>query len=346
MAKYKIKDIPDNSYFTAPVSADGGFVIAVPGIPVDDNIKKLLRKWEFYELFSAGEPVEALPAALPPLPEEESGKGVSTPQEDDAREHSGRTVETYALLSEYTKRVLNGIASGFNNNLKTVRPGSGINYLVLAGDMRELCQAILRESRHLLRIMQDKKITDGKTYQVLHAVNSLILSVLMGNDLKLNEDQLAELAVAALLHEAGMLHHPPGIYLADKPLTPEERKAILTHPILGFNMLRSLNFPPAVQLAALEHHERENGSGYPRHLNGSGISAYAKIIAVACSFETAASARPRKDVNDRRERIIDILKNEDDRYDHAAIRALIHSLSTYPVGSGVVLSGAPVHCGA
>ncbi|MDR0709204.1 MAG: HD-GYP domain-containing protein, partial [Spirochaetaceae bacterium] len=351
MVKYKIRDIPENSYFTAPVSTDGGFSIASPEIPVDENFKKLLLKWEFRELFSAGEPKEGPPGDILPFLEKPD-KG--SPAADDDYEQIGQAVETYALLSEYTEKLMDRISSGFLNRQKRVFPVAGINYQTLADDMREFCQIILKERRFLLRIMQEKTSPGGETenrdadpsrflssredYQVSHAVKSLILSVIIGDYLKFNEDQLTELGVAALLHESGMLCLPPEIYLTNKPLTREKRKTILKHPVLGFSILKSLNFPPAVQFAVLEHHERENGKGYPRQLNGTRINAYAKIIAVACSYEASTAVRPYKDAKDGYEGVIEILKNEGGRYNNTVVRALIRLLSIYPIGSYVILS--------
>jgi HD-GYP domain-containing protein (c-di-GMP phosphodiesterase class II) len=382
MAKYKIQDIPENSFFSGVVylgdglddGFDGGFtdgfIVASPEIPIDKYFRKLLLNWEFRELFSNGEPGNEPPGYLLPFLEESA---------EDASADDGRVIratEIYARLTKFTENLLNKVSSilGGGQADRNLPPGqirgdAGIDYQELAGKARELCRIIRNEDRYLLRIMQYKHTVNGEAgdqgqdslgqapsgqapseqaparflssrqdYQVSHTVNSLILSVTMGNYLKFSEDQLTDLAVAALLHEAGMLRIPPDTYLTDKPLTREERRAIVTHPILGFNILKSLNFPQNIRLAVLEHHERENGSGYPQRLTGSKISLYAKIIAVACSFEAITAVRPYKDARDGHSGILDLLKNEGGRYDETAIRALIYSLSIYPIGSYVLLS--------
>jgi HD-GYP domain-containing protein (c-di-GMP phosphodiesterase class II) len=359
MTKYKIQDIPENSFFPGVVCLDDGFIIASPEIPIDGHIRKLLLNWEFRELLAEGEPGKDPPGDVLPFLETD-GENASAPQATDD-ERVTRATEIYARLIEFTEKILNRVSASLNGgktgaDLPPGQPHSdaGIEYQELADKVRDFCRIIQSEDRYLLRIMQDKYMVNGETgnqgndltqffsnredYQVSHTVNSLILSVIMGNYLKLNDDQLVDLAVAALLHEAGMLHIPPDAYLTDKPLTREERKAILSHPILGFNILRSLNFPQNIRLAVLEHHERENGSGYPQRLTGSKISLYAKIIAVACSFEAITAVRPYKDARDGHSGILDLLKNEGGRYDETAIRALIYSLSIYPIGSYVFLS--------
>jgi len=141
-----------------------------------------------------------------------------------------------------------------------------------------------------------------------------------------------------VLHEVGMLKLPVQAYVSTRPLNEQERKAILRHPLFGFSMLKSLDIPLAISLAALEHHERENGSGYPQHLSGEKISLYSKIIAVACSYEALSSKRPHKEAKDGYTGMLELLKNEGKQYDDTIVRALVFSLSIYPIGLYVLLS--------
>jgi HD-GYP domain-containing protein (c-di-GMP phosphodiesterase class II) len=359
MEKYKINDIPENTYFRGVVYLDDEFIIASPEIPIDEHLKKLLLGWEFREIASEGELTNEPPEELLPFFEKPE-ESVSVQDADD-EDRVIRATEIYTRLTEFTGKLLNRVSSQFGGGQANEKPlpgkagaGPGIDYRELAAKAREFCRIIQRENRYLLRVMQYKHKVHGKAdsrgrdpspsslpredYQVSHTVNSLILAVTMGDYLKLSDEKLIDLAVAALLHETGMLHIPPETYLTDKPLTREEHRAILSHPILGFNILKSLNFPQNIRLAVLEHHERENGSGYPQKLTGSKISLYAKIIAVACSFEAITSTRPYKDARDGHSGILDLLKNEGGRYDEAILRALIYSLSIYPIGSYVLLS--------
>jgi HD-GYP domain-containing protein (c-di-GMP phosphodiesterase class II) len=103
-------------------------------------------------------------------------------------------------------------------------------------------------------------------------------------------------------------------------------------------MLKERQVPLAVCLAALEHHERMNGSGYPRALTGDKISLYSKIIMVACSFDAVTADRPYKQAKDGYSAMVDILKNEGKQYDETVIRALVYGLSIYPIGTQVMLT--------
>jgi HD-GYP domain-containing protein (c-di-GMP phosphodiesterase class II) len=166
----------------------------------------------------------------------------------------------------------------------------------------------------------------------------MVISVIIGVYLKLPTHRLIELGVSALLHDIGMRKLPPQIYLVQRALWPHEKKAISAHPIFGFNLLKSYDHPLAVALGALEHHEWENGMGYPRRLTGEKISLYAKIIAVAGSYEALSSERPHKSAKDGHTGIQELMKNENRQYDDTIIRALVYSLSIYPIGLYVLLS--------
>jgi HD-GYP domain-containing protein (c-di-GMP phosphodiesterase class II) len=204
--------------------------------------------------------------------------------------------------------------------------------------VKELCDFIKNDRRYILRELRNAEPETEQNYLVSHAVKSAILSIIIGSYLRLAGHRLIELGIAAILHETGMLRLPPAIYMNNRSLKFEERKAILDHPALGYSILKSFNLPLAVSIPALEHHERENGEGYPRQLTGDKISLYSKIIAVACSYEAQTSQRPHKSAKGGFEGMMELLKNERKQYDDAVIRALVFSLSIYPIGLYVLLS--------
>jgi HD-GYP domain-containing protein (c-di-GMP phosphodiesterase class II) len=213
-----------------------------------------------------------------------------------------------------------------------------LDFKSVAEKVKTACDMVREDRRFLMRAQKNIDPPAEQNYLATHAVRSTIISIIIGTYLKLPTHRLIELGVAALLHEIGMIKLPPQIYLNKRDLSPQERKAILTHPVLSFNMLKAFDFPLVVSLAALEHHERENGTGYPQKLTSEKISLYAKIIAVACSYEALSSNRPHKEAKDGHTGMVELLKNEGKQYDDTVVRALVFSLSIYPIGLYVLLS--------
>jgi HD-GYP domain-containing protein (c-di-GMP phosphodiesterase class II) len=323
MKEYAVKTLSPESFFSQPVYLDQRFVIAAPEMAISTAIKSALQEWGFEIILSEGEPREDYsPEEIPA-----GGSAVTAPKESVDAEQLKNAEELYANFQTY-------VESLFAQMSMNIPP----QFNEIAGKIKDLCNTIKDDRRYLLRVLRNAKQKAGQNYLTSHTVKSTILAIIIGSYLKLTSHRLIELGVAAVLHEAGMLRLQPGIYMNKDTLNREEQKAILSHPILGFNVLKSFNLPLTVTIAALEHHERENGEGYPRRLTGERISLYAKIIAVACSYEALTSDRPYKEAKDGFAGMLDLLKNERKQYDDTVIRALVFSLSIYPIGLYVLLS--------
>jgi HD-GYP domain-containing protein (c-di-GMP phosphodiesterase class II) len=326
MGSFNVKEIPAGSFFTKPAFLDDQFIVAAPETPFTEQLKQTLLAWSFQEITSDGEPRAEYHSEVTgsPLELEMTGEGGLSDGEQLKRAEEFR-----AEFQQYVETLFTQIAVKGTLEFKPV-----------AEKIKDVCETIKEERRYLLRVLKsaDEMGDGGSNYLAAHAVTSTIISVIIGTYLKLPSHRLRELGVAALLHEVGMIRLPPQIYLNKRPLSPQERKAILTHPILSYNMLKSFGFPLTIAIAALEHHERENGEGYPQKLTGDKISVYSKIIAVACSYEALTSARPHKDAKNGYTGMLDLLKNVGKQYDDAVVRALVYSLSIYPIGLRVLLS--------
>jgi HD-GYP domain-containing protein (c-di-GMP phosphodiesterase class II) len=323
MKDYPIADIAPETYFSKPVYLDQRFVIAAPEMAVSAAIKTALEEWGFNALHSDGEPVEEY--SLEEMPDPESPVIVF---KDTADIEQMRRAETVYLQFQYY------VSSVFAQILTNTPPDLN----EMTEKVRSLCDFIKNDRRYILRALKNAEPETEQNYLVSHTAKSAILSIIIGSYLKLASYRLIELGIAAILHETGMIRLPPAVYMNNRSLNSEERQTILAHPALGFNILKSFNLPLAVTLPALEHHERENGEGYPRQLTGDKIGLYSKIIAVACSYEAQTSQRPHKSAKDGFEGMVDLLKNERKHYDDTVIRALVFSLSIYPIGLYVLLS--------
>ena len=107
-----------------------------------------------------------------------------------------------------------------------------------------------------------------------------------------SNQHLGNLARGAYLHDIGKLGTPDGILLKPGPLTAEERAIMQTHVQIGFELVKGIPFLSATADIILMHHERHDGSGYPRGLRGEDILPGARIFAVADSFDAITSDRP------------------------------------------------------
>ena len=320
--KLPLKDITSEHFFTEPVYLDKQFILTAPEMKFTGEMKKALEEWNFREIYSAGFPTEYYIEKTQNT-KSKGASGISSHGDPELK----RAKKFYADFLKYVERLFT-----------QVDQTNKLDYGSIVEMMRPVCEAIREDRRYILRIEKNQLSGHNDNYLASHAAKSTIISIVIGLQMKIPNHRLIELGVAALLHEIGMIRLSEETYLSSRQLEPYERKAILTHPILGYNILKASEFPLSVSTPVLEHHERENGSGYPRNLTSEKISLNSKIIAVACSFEALNANRPHKKAKDAYTGMMELLKNPGKQYDDAVVRALVFSLSLYPIGLYVLLS--------
>jgi putative nucleotidyltransferase with HDIG domain len=125
-----------------------------------------------------------------------------------------------------------------------------------------------------------------------HATRVCALATSVATTLGWDERDLETVRLGGLLHDVGKLALPSELLGRPGPLTAEELAVVRTHPAAGAQILRSLPDARAALSAVLHHHERWDGSGYPRRLAGSEIPAAARLVCLADAFDAMTSPRP------------------------------------------------------
>jgi HD-GYP domain-containing protein (c-di-GMP phosphodiesterase class II) len=349
MNSFKVSDLKPNIFFTSDVILDKTFVLLSNSTPVTETLLKALNDWEFSTIWSNG--TIGTGAAKPEF------TAVDLPQEDE---------ETSSVIGDKVKKAMESVSveetdtpDAETNRLNVVQSvyNEYLNYISniytryathkelnldeISSTVKDLCIFVKENRRFVLRV-QPSMEARNRNFLVSHSMRSTIYALTIGLQLRLPLSKLVELGVSCILHEIGMIRLPPQLYMNDRPLTTTEKKAMLTHPLLSYNILKSYEFPLAITLGVLEHHEKENGLGYPRKLSGDKISMYAKIISVACSFEAITAPRHYKQAQSSYAAMIELLKNEGNQYDGNVIKALLYSLSLFPIGSYVYLSDGKI----
>ncbi|MGB9621512.1 MAG: HD-GYP domain-containing protein, partial [Brevinematia bacterium] len=180
---------------------------------------------------------------------------------------------------------------------------------------------------------------DKSKYLPTHAVNVTILGVLLGMELGYPEQKLRLLSTGLLLMDIGMVFIPMSIIERESKLTLEEYNKIKTHTVLGYKaVVNENNFSPEVGRVCLEHHERWDGSGYPRKLEKLQISEYARIAAIVDTYEAMTRKRVYRDKMMSYEAMKKILAEGSTKFDPDLLKVFIKMMSVYPVGSYVMLN--------
>lgn len=141
------------------------------------------------------------------------------------------------------------------------------------------------------------------------------LACAIAKEMDMSEEQIEGIRIAGLLHDIGKISVPAEILSKPGRLSDSEFSIIKLHSEIGYDILKTINFPWPVAQITLQHHERVNGSGYPRGLNGDQILIEAKILAVADVVEAMSSHRPYRPARTMKETIDEILGNKASLYD-------------------------------
>ncbi len=149
-----------------------------------------------------------------------------------------------------------------------------------------------RNSIHVLDMLQCMKGYDDVTY--VHSMNVSLLSNLIGKLAfpDISEEDLQILTLAGLLHDVGKLMVPDDVLLKPDRLTISEYNLVKTHVLHGNNILKNSNLDPRIAEVAMRHHERCDGSGYPGKYKKDQASSFARIVAIADTYDAMTSDRP------------------------------------------------------
>jgi putative two-component system response regulator len=129
-------------------------------------------------------------------------------------------------------------------------------------------------------------------YTAGHQFRVAQLSTAIAHELAMEDDRVAGLRIAALVHDIGKVYVPAEFLNKPGRLSDGEFNIIKAHPQVGYNILHPINFPWPIAEIVLQHHERLDGQGYPRGLAGEAIMPEARVIAVADVVDAMASHRP------------------------------------------------------
>jgi putative nucleotidyltransferase with HDIG domain/PAS domain S-box-containing protein len=165
-------------------------------------------------------------------------------------------------------------------------------------DLKRVQHDLLESNASLTRMTGDVVETMGMIveardpYTQGHQQRVALISSLIAAEMGLADVEVASVTMAALVHDIGKIAIPADILNKPGRLSPAEFRLIKDHSASGFEILKHIDFPTPVAETVLQHHERMDGSGYPRGLVGDEISVAARILAVADVVEAMAADRP------------------------------------------------------
>lgn len=202
--------------------------------------------------------------------------------------------------------------------------------------VEDISDSVSRNPGALISLARLKTVDD---YTYMHSVAVCAMMVSLAKQLGLEEAEVRSAGMAGLLHDLGKALMPMDVLNKPGKLSPAEFNIIKTHPQEGYRLLmRGTNVDPIILDVCLHHHEKTDGSGYPKGLRSEDISLFAKMGAVCDVYDAITSNRPYKSGWDPAESLRKMAEWSDGHFDVKVFQAFVKSLGIYPIGSLVKLT--------
>lgn len=221
---------------------------------------------------------------------------------------AGFLSEEQDLLDEFSRRL--GLAI---TRLRAHR--------ALEDSERQLRSNLLRTVQTVARMVEKRD-----PYTAGHQERVAALAVAIGREMGFNRHALEGLRLGGLIHDVGKIHIPAEILTKPGRFSPQEYNLIKTHAQAGYDIIKDVEFPWPLADMVHQHHERLDGSGYPRGISGDAICLEARILAVADVVEAITAHRPYRPSQGFGAAIDEIRSHKGTRYDPDAVDACLRVL--------------------
>lgn len=152
-----------------------------------------------------------------------------------------------------------------------------------------LLASTVKNTMHLMNTLQLLREYDDTVY--IHSLSVALIAHTIACQQNMSDEQIRSLMLACAFHDIGKLQIPMEIMTKPDRLTDEEYAIVKTHPRKSYDLLTRAHFPADICAAALLHHERCDGSGYPSGFKGERLPLFAKIIAIADVYDAMTARR-------------------------------------------------------
>lgn len=195
----------------------------------------------------------------------------------------------------------------------------------------------MKNNRQALNLLTGIYVHDNYTFS--HSTNVTIYALALAMKLGFNDKQLNEIGLGSMLHDIGKVEIPTEILNKDGKLTEQEYDLVKQHPTIGFEMLRKQRSISLLSAhCAFQHHEKLDGTGYPRGIKGDEIHLYGKILAIADVFDALTSHRSYRNAMLPHVAMEILFAGAGTQFDADLIRVFQQSIATYPEGVTVMLN--------
>ncbi len=323
MKKISVEDLKPGMVFSKIVYIDSENVLVNPNVPLKEEDIKKLMKWGVTHVETMGDVL---------LPGSEIGSSVSV--------KSDQVLERYEQLLNMRKRLIEIHSNAcylIEQVYSSIRKDHSIDLPSIQKIVNDII-GLLKENSNVFLFLNGFDDVE-RNYLVTHSVNVTFYSLIIGQAMNYNDKQLLELGTGTILIDAGMTKVPVYIVHKQSNLTDSEYQMIKAHPVHGYKALKSYpGINDRMAHISMQHHEQFDGKGYPRGLKGKEIDEYARIAAIADSYESQISNRSYREKVGAYHAMKNLLASGVNKFDPEILKIFLSRMSVYPIGSLVELN--------
>ncbi|WP_141500368.1 HD-GYP domain-containing protein [Paenibacillus luteus] len=257
---------------------------------------------------------------------------ITDPRTDDI-------VSPSLIREETMKTALKEIRSSFREMMDRPKRKKGVTYPYIAQPFKQMMNMIiddLSSHKDAMIMLMDMSSVDHYLYQ--HSLNVCVYTTLLGMSNGYSREELTTLGMGALLHDIGKTQISIDVLKKPGSLSKEEFDAIKQHAKIGYELLKDEpNLPLLVAHCAFQHHERIDGSGYPRGIKGDEIHDYAKWIGLVDSYDAMTTNRIYSSPMLPHHAIERLYAGTGTLYEQQMLQLFRDKVAIYPIGISVKL---------
>lgn len=220
--------------------------------------------------------------------------------------------------------------------MEDARKGRDVDYREAQPVVDSFIESVFRNEAAAATMFKLKRFDE---YSYTHSINVGVLAIILGKYLGLNKGALRLLGISGLFHDVGKARIPEEILNKPASLTPREMDIIKTHPLESYKLISgATGSANDILRGVIEHHERYDGTGYPRGLSGSKIGTFGRIISIVDIYDALTSKRSYKEALPTANALSLMYQWRDSTFAPNSVERFIKCIGVYPIGSFVRLT--------
>jgi HD-GYP domain-containing protein (c-di-GMP phosphodiesterase class II) len=341
MVRFNIEDVTEDMILGESLFLPSGELLLAAGYRLKDRYRKRLKELGFYSvLISVGGTETVIPETI-----------ISTHVQREMAVSLNTTTQNLKAAIPIRQQGVRAIQKLLKENKQYLN-----KFILSSGVLRALehfIDEILNQPSVVLNI---SALTNSPGDLFNHAINVTVTALCLGRKFRFSYDEMKQLGIGAINCDLGLVALPQALLEKQGDLTEEESRMYEQHTVFGYIMLsQNPSIPPTSSAVALQHHEHQNGSGYPRGIKGENrpplkdfsrknvIHRFAEIVAVADAYDMLISGRGEgRQKHSVQSALKKIIQMGGARLNSEIVKTLTSIVPVFPVGARLRIVNAPV----